>query len=167
MTIVMMVMVMMVMVMVIFCFFDFAGDCVCRNGWTGPTCNTSCPQGYWGRNCTLPCPCTHGAQCNPTNGKCECSGNCQCDPGWTGAECTVQCLLGTWGPNCSRLCTCKNSGGCDRVREQTLYLPCLYLQDWVLFKSASLPSQTRVVYHLLLCLLMSEVGSFMSPACCE
>ncbi|XP_078596233.1 fibroblast growth factor receptor 3-like [Branchiostoma floridae x Branchiostoma japonicum] len=46
--------------------------CVCKAGWTGPTCNISCPSGKFGTNCEQPCKCEDGAECNPFNGTCIC-----------------------------------------------------------------------------------------------
>ncbi|XP_074119947.1 scavenger receptor class F member 1-like [Sminthopsis crassicaudata] len=46
------------------------GECICRLGYWGPSCNASCPLGFYGVNCSSPCPCPEGP-CHPASGTCE------------------------------------------------------------------------------------------------
>ncbi|XP_027717819.1 scavenger receptor class F member 1 isoform X2 [Vombatus ursinus] len=46
------------------------GDCICRSGYWGLSCNASCPLGFYGVNCSSPCPCPEGP-CHPASGTCE------------------------------------------------------------------------------------------------
>ena len=53
------------------------GRCLCREGWTGETCDTP----------TF----TECLPCDDAHGTCLSDGTCKCDKGWTGLDCSIEC----------------------------------------------------------------------------
>ncbi|XP_052474082.1 N-acetylglucosamine-1-phosphodiester alpha-N-acetylglucosaminidase [Carassius gibelio] len=73
------------------------GQCVCREGWSGPGCaNLTCQ-----------------AECGE-HGICTENG-CVCDSGWMGLNCSQVCAAGFYGDGCKQTCACTNGVSCDPV----------------------------------------------------
>ncbi|KAH9363655.1 hypothetical protein HPB48_013661 [Haemaphysalis longicornis] len=64
------------------------GDCICREGFTGPKCD-QCKRGYRNYPRCEPCPCHPAGTINPD----QCEGPCQCKKHVEGARCD-QCVHG-------------------------------------------------------------------------
>ncbi|XP_070535393.1 uncharacterized protein [Ptychodera flava] len=64
------------------------GNCLCKSGWTGKTCNEKvkepCLPGRYGENCEEMCEC----MTNTTRRCDQFNGTCYCDIGWTGTDCS-------------------------------------------------------------------------------
>uniref|UniRef100_A0A8W8NPB9 EGF-like domain-containing protein n=1 Tax=Magallana gigas TaxID=29159 RepID=A0A8W8NPB9_MAGGI len=64
-----------------------SGVCfMCKPGWTGTYCNTTCGEGWYGVNCSQHCEghCKDNMICNHVTGQCD-EG---CATGWTGTTCS-------------------------------------------------------------------------------
>ncbi|XP_074147890.1 scavenger receptor class F member 2 [Sminthopsis crassicaudata] len=105
------------------------GECRCRHGYFGATCDTKCPPQFWGPDCKELCSCHPHGQCEDVTGQCTChahrwgarcehaclcqhgachpqSGACRCEPGWWGAQCANACY-------CSQTSQCEpQTGAC-------------------------------------------------------
>ncbi|XP_036611711.1 scavenger receptor class F member 2 [Trichosurus vulpecula] len=105
------------------------GECRCRHGYFGATCDTKCPPQFWGPDCKELCVCHPYGQCEDVTGQCTChahrwgarcehaclcqhgachpqSGACRCEPGWWGAQCANACY-------CSQTSQCEpQTGAC-------------------------------------------------------
>ncbi|XP_064201687.1 platelet endothelial aggregation receptor 1-like [Anguilla rostrata] len=79
------------------------GECTCRPGWAGLSCNETCPQGFYGHGCQDTCLCLSGGVCDSVTGR------CQCAPGYTGEHCESHCERGRYGKSCSLRCGCSPS----------------------------------------------------------
>ncbi|KAL3223358.1 hypothetical protein MRX96_027609 [Rhipicephalus microplus] len=64
------------------------GDCICREGFTGPKCD-QCKRGYRNYPRCEPCPCHYAGTVNPD----QCDGPCQCKKHVEGSRCD-QCAHG-------------------------------------------------------------------------
>ncbi|XP_059150292.1 uncharacterized protein LOC131937116 [Physella acuta] len=98
------------------------GSCVCKQGWTGDTCQTDVDEC---RNKTFDCP--EHSNCVNTNG----SYGCDCIDGFkktilNKAQC-IECENGTFGHNCSQNCSCvtSNTDYCNKVNGS-----CVCKQGW-------------------------------------
>ncbi|VDM36484.1 unnamed protein product [Toxocara canis] len=87
---------------------QLTGECLCYPGFTGPKCETSCPNGTYGLGCTEKCTCGVENACNPRTGHCV-----RCAPGRSGFHCEQNCPEGTWGVDCSQKCKCAHA--CNSV----------------------------------------------------
>ncbi|CAL8349831.1 unnamed protein product, partial [Arctogadus glacialis] len=94
--------------------------CDCTPGWTGTTCNQTCPQGAYGQACSGLCRCQNGGSCDPG------TGSCVCPTGVQGLLCEDGCPSGHFGRLCLRKCNCPNNGHCHRVFGSCLCSPGLY-----------------------------------------
>ncbi|KAK3103639.1 hypothetical protein FSP39_020698 [Pinctada imbricata] len=47
-----------------------SGDCNCKPGWSGITCNMVCPHGQFGEGCATKCDCNSSDACDPFSGRC-------------------------------------------------------------------------------------------------
>ncbi|XP_055340790.1 protein draper-like [Paramacrobiotus metropolitanus] len=83
-------------------------SCQCRDGFSGDTCNQTCPNGQWGAQCQNTCQCRHNATCDPANGQCN------CPDGWQGLHCDQPCPFGRYGKMCAQACRCQNAGVCHK-----------------------------------------------------
>ncbi|PIO54161.1 hypothetical protein TELCIR_24482, partial [Teladorsagia circumcincta] len=83
----------------------------CNLGYTGKTCEQSCPSGKYGLNCTLDCECHGNARCDPVQGCCD------CPPG------RYVCPAGFYGWYCSQSCSCQNGASCEPGDGQCLCPP--------------------------------------------
>ncbi|KAF7992839.1 hypothetical protein HCN44_005183 [Aphidius gifuensis] len=52
-------------------------SCICEAGYGGSACDTKCPKGTWGSRCIHKCDCSNDTNCNPFDGKCDCTENCE------------------------------------------------------------------------------------------
>lgn len=86
----------------------WSGECQCKPGWSGETCNQPCPLFKYGKNCEHRCNCTNNASCDPVNG------TCICQPGFRGTKCSEPCPENTYGDQCAYKCNCKNGATCAR-----------------------------------------------------
>eukprot|EP00105_Crassostrea_gigas_P023566 XP_011443442.1 PREDICTED: multiple epidermal growth factor-like domains protein 10 [Crassostrea gigas] len=91
------------------------GTCyVCKPGWTGSTCNTTCRKRWYGVNCSQQCSghCRNNTPCHHVTGQCDRG----CDAGWTGAFCDQECRGGTYGYDCINICSgqCLNDTLCNK-----------------------------------------------------
>jgi hypothetical protein len=83
-------------------------QCVCANGFMGPTCTVPCPTGFNGVNCTnnindcCPMPCFNGGTCHDGIA----SYTCQCPPFYSGTRCENY-------DYCNALTPCQNGGACS------------------------------------------------------
>ncbi|KAJ8248723.1 hypothetical protein GJAV_G00227040 [Gymnothorax javanicus] len=57
------------------------GQCTCRTGFMGTSCELKCPPGTFGYGCQLLCECLNNATCDYVTGTCYCS------PGYKGIRC--------------------------------------------------------------------------------
>lgn len=62
--------------MYIHIYFQYAGDCMCREGFCGPNCE-DCAPGYTGYPYCVPCPCDPLGSVNMD----LCEADCQCKVG--------------------------------------------------------------------------------------
>ncbi|XP_039613012.1 scavenger receptor class F member 1 [Polypterus senegalus] len=80
------------------------GFCLCKPGFFGANCETSCPPQFWGSECKKVCSCHPHGQCDPVTGQCTCNSN-------------------RWGPNCQETCKCGNNAACDPLTGQCICKP--------------------------------------------
>ena len=57
------------------------GQCICPDGFTGPSCLSRCPQGSYGTDCGNKCQCQNNGTCD------HITGACTCPPGYRGPYC--------------------------------------------------------------------------------
>ncbi|XP_033751648.1 platelet endothelial aggregation receptor 1-like isoform X2 [Pecten maximus] len=79
------------------------GQCTCKDGWTGISCEKECPEGTFGANCSQTCSCDVSS-CHPIDG-CICRSQ--------GKYCDTVCPLLTFGAGCSGQCPCLMIGTKD------------------------------------------------------
>jgi hypothetical protein len=109
------------------------GECVCRTGFGGPSCDKECPNststvacsghglcgaedgtckcdvGYGDDDCSFACPGNP-----PCNGRGDCDsdlGICECYSGWAGSSCEIECVGGHDQP-------CNFGGECNQATGQ-------------------------------------------------
>ncbi|XP_056275350.1 scavenger receptor class F member 2 isoform X2 [Pseudoliparis swirei] len=99
------------------------GECRCRHGYFGASCDTKCPAQFWGPDCKGKCVCYPNGQCDDLTGECSCNHNrwghnceypCMCQKGKCDQEtgkCT--CHPGIWGPLCNNNCYCSINSVCN------------------------------------------------------
>ena len=75
-----------------------AGVCLCRDAWSGPSCNVLCPG--------APTACHQRGLCDSS------AEGCRCLPGFAGADCGLQCP-GGWDRPCSAHGTCHDGAAGD------------------------------------------------------
>ncbi|XP_015271977.1 PREDICTED: platelet endothelial aggregation receptor 1 [Gekko japonicus] len=85
------------------------GECTCKPGRAGLSCNETCPHGYHGAGCREPCLCLNGGTCDSETGLCLCAA------GYTDEHCSRPCPSDTYGANCSLRCACRNAFACSPV----------------------------------------------------
>lgn len=93
-----------------------AGRCHCNTGFSGPACQSYCPNlcshqgdciegaclcfaGFMGVDCSV-------VGCCNGHGSCDVPGECLCEPGWTGNDCSLRVMCAD--PTCSGHGTCTN-----------------------------------------------------------
>lgn len=87
-----------------------AGRCRCDAGYSGPSCESFCPNACSGQGRCIEggCLCFAGfsgtdcsvQSCCNGHGSCEVPGTCECEAGWGGPECSVELLCSD--PTCSQ-----------------------------------------------------------------